>query len=120
MDFASRDKGAKEIPTYHRHSQVSPFVLDCVRFDFDGEKFGPVQDIISIFEYEEDRMITTLDVYPISYAEKEEEFVKSLIYRGQRFAEYHDFKHRRYEGLSLSEPQEEVSKGQAVHAKTKR
>lgn len=90
---------------------MSPFVIDCVRFDFDGEKLGPVQDTISIFEYEEDRTITTLDVYPISYAEKEEELTKALLNRGRRFAAYRAFKHKRYEGLSLSEPQEEVSEG---------
>ncbi len=96
-------------PTFRRQSQVSPFNIDCVKFDFDGEKFGPVQLTISMFEYDEDRMITKLDVYPMSYAEKEEGLTKRLLDRGRRFAEYHEFKQRRYEGLSLSEPQEEVS-----------
>lgn len=80
-----------------------------MKFDYDGEKFGPVQDTISIVEYEEDRMITQLEVYPIGYAEKEQEISKTLLDRGRRFAGYHNFQHKRYEGLSLSEPQEEVS-----------
>ena len=109
-DLASRDKEAEGRPVFHRQSQVSPFTIDCVRFDFDGEKFGPVQDTISILEYEDDTVITTLDVYPINYAEKEEELTQSLLNRGRRFAEYYEFKHKRYEGLSLSEPQEEVSR----------
>ena len=108
------DRPIQERQIFRRQSQLSPFKIDCVRFDFDGEKFGPVQDTISIFEYEEDRMITKLDVYPMTYAEKEEEVMNSLLDRGRRFAEYRDFKHRRYDGLSLSEPQEEVSKSRKL------
>ena len=107
-DFAlsDNDPGAKR--TSYR-SQVSPFTVDCLRFDYDGENFGPVQDSISIFKYEEDRMITKLDVYPMSYAENADELTKTLLDRGRRFAEYKGFQHKRYEGLSLGEPQEEVS-----------
>ena len=109
-DVKGRDKDAEARPTFHHQSQVSPFNIDCVRFDFDGEKFGPVQETITIFEYEEDRIITKLEVYPMSYAEKEETLVQRLLDRGRRFAMFHDSKHMRYEGLSLSEPQEEVNK----------
>ena len=112
--IARQDNVSDAGPSFHRQAQVSPFSIDCVRFDFDGEKFGPVQETISILEYEEDRLITKLDVYPMSYAEKEEELAKSLLDRGRRFAEYHEFKHRRYEGLSLSEPQEEVSRNREL------
>ena len=108
-DMAREDSRAEARPTLRRQSQVSPFNIDYVRFDFDGDEFGPVQERMSILEYEEDRLITNLDVYPMSYAEIEEELAKTLLDRGRRFAEYRDFKHKRYEGLSLSEPQEEVS-----------
>ena len=107
-DVASSEKDLEAEPTSYR-SQVSPFTVDCVRFDYDGEKFGPVQDSINIFKYEEDRMIAKLDVYPMSYAEKPDELTKTLLDRGRRFAEYKGFQHKRYEGLSLGEPQEEVS-----------
>ena len=96
-------------PILRRQSQISPFTIDCVRFDFDGEKFGPVQDKICIQEYEEERIITKLDVYPMYYVERGEQLSKTLIDRGRRFAEYYKFQHKRYQGLSLSEPQEEVS-----------
>lgn len=109
VDITRNDKGAGARPALGRHSQVSPFNIDCMKFDFDGERFGPVQDTISILEYEEDRMITQLEVYPIGYTEKEQELSKTLLDRGRRFAGYHNFQHKRYEGLSLSEPQEEVS-----------
>ena len=106
-DIVHGHEDAEAEPTLHRQSHVSLFNIDCVKFDFDGEKFGPVQDTISITEYEEERIITKLDVYPISYAE-EEELSRTLLDRGRRFAGYHDFQHKRYEGLSLTEPQEEV------------
>ena len=107
-DIARSDKDPEAKPSSYR-SQVSPFTVDCVRFDYDGEKFGSVQDSFSIFEYEEDRMIIKLDVYPMSYAEKADELTKTLLDRGRRFAEYQGFQNKRYEGLSLGEPQEEVS-----------
>lgn len=84
---SDKDGDNEARPTFRRQSQVSPFNIDCVKFDFDGEKFGPVQVTISMFEYEEDRMITKLDVYPMSYAEKEEELTKTLLDRGRHFAE---------------------------------
>ena len=96
--------------TFHRQSQVSPFNIDCVKMDFDGDKFGPVQETMSILEYEEERMITKFEVYPMSHAEKGQELAALLLDRGRRFAEYRNFKHKKYEGLSLGEPPEEVSK----------
>ena len=106
-----RDRDGVDGPTpvFQRHSQVSPFNIDCVRLDFDGEKFGPIQERISVFEYEEDKMITKLAVYPVDYADKADEIEAKLLDRGRRFAEYRDFKHKRYAGLSLNDPQEEVS-----------
>ena len=105
-----RDREGVDEPTpvFQRHSQVSPFNIDCVRLDFDGEKFGPIQERISVFEYEEDKMITKLAVYPMNYADKDDELEAKLLDRGRRFAEYRDFKHKRYAGLSLNDPQEEV------------
>lgn len=92
-----------------QQSQMSSFNIDCVIFDFDGEKFGPVQDTIKIFEHDDERLISKFDVYPIDYAEREVEASKTLLDRGRRFAVYRDFQHKRYEALSLDDPQEEVS-----------
>ena len=108
-DILRDDKYAEARQTLPRQSQMSPFNIDCVRFDFDGEKFGPVQETFSILEYEEERLISKLDIYPIDWVEKKEELVETLLDRGRRFTGYHDFRHKRYEGLSLNDPQEEVS-----------
>lgn len=44
--FLQEKKDTEERQILQRQSQMSPFNIDCVRFDFDGEKFGPVQDTI--------------------------------------------------------------------------
>ena len=92
----------------HRKSKVSPFMIDCIRFDFDGYNFGPVQETVGILPYDEERKITALDLYPMSFAEDEAKLRDMLVKRGQWFAEYREFKHKRYVGLSLGDPQEEV------------
>ena len=107
-DIARDDEDAEARQALRRQSQMTPFNIDCVRFDYDGENWGPVQETISILEYEEERLIEKLDVFPIECVEMKEELAKTLLDRGRRFTEYHDFQHKRYEGLSLNEPQEEV------------
>lgn len=91
-----------------RKFRVSPFKIDCVRFDFDGEKFGPVNEIINIAQFDEERNIVELGVYPIDFAEDKAVLRKTLLTRGQRFAAFGDFKHQKYAGLSLGDPPEEV------------
>ena len=92
----------------NRKPKVSPFKIDCVRLDFDGENFGPVQATIDIVEFYEERNITDLSVYPMDFAEKKTELRDSLLARGRRFASFQDYKHQKYVGLSLDDPQEEV------------
>lgn len=104
---------AKYEPVEHkgfRHkSKMSPFTIDCISYDFDGENFGPVQQNISIEEYEGEKSITMLTVWPLRFSEDPESAKQALVQRGRRFSEFQTFQHRRYEGLSLDEPQEEVS-----------
>ena len=94
---------------FRQKSKISPFAIDCIRYDFDGERFGPVQQNISIEEYEGERPITMLAVWPLRFSEDPKSLRQALVQRGRRFSEFQTFQHRRYEGLSLDEPQEEVS-----------
>jgi len=93
---------------HDRKFRVSPFKIDCVKFDFNGENFGPVQTTIEISHFDEDRNIVELDVYPINFAEDKAVLRETLLTRGQRFAAFKDFKHQKYAGLSLGDPSEEV------------
>ena len=92
----------------HRRSNISPFRIECVKLDFDGNNFGPVHGIFNIDDYEDERKIVELEVYPIQFAENETALKETLVKRGEEFATYREFKHKRYTGLSLAERQEEV------------
>lgn len=91
-----------------RKSKRSPFRLDCIKYDFDGEVFGPLQETLSLVEYNDEKKITELDVYPMEFSEDQTALNRVLIERGRQFAGFHKFKHKRYAGLSLQDPQEEV------------
>ena len=86
----------------------SAFKIDCVKLDFDGEVFGPVMETISILQFDEERKITELDVYPIQFDGNESMLRATLVKRGEHFATYRDFKHKKYAGLSLGHLEEEV------------
>ena len=92
-----------------REFGISPFMIDCVYLDFDGETFGTVQTTIEISAFDDERQITELDVYPIDFSENPSALRDTLIKRGEHFATYRDFKHKRYSGLSLGDLKEEVS-----------
>lgn len=98
----------------NRNSKVSPFRVDCIRLDFDGERFGPVHETISIFEYDGIRQVVDLDVYPIVFSDDEMALRDKLSKRGHDFATYRDFKHKRYTGLSIGDLQDEVRRRRAV------
>jgi hypothetical protein len=59
--------------------------FDCV--DWDGMKFGRYPERIAIPEFLGTRRITTLDVFPISFCETQEEIKEALIERGKKFEE---------------------------------
>ena len=102
------DKSRADYQDQDQGSKVSPFKIDCVRFDFDGEIYGPVQEQISINHYDEEKYIVELQVYPIRLADDELELRQSLVNRGQHFTTYREFKHKWYAGPSLSDGLEEV------------
>lgn len=91
-----------------RKSKWSPFKLDCIKFDFDGEVFGALQETLSLVDYNDEKKITELEVYPIEFADDQAVLNRRLIERGRQFANFREFKHMIYAGLSLGDPQEEV------------
>ena len=89
-------------------SKCSPFVIDCLHLDFDGEKFGPVRRKFTIDEYDEEKSIKRLDIYPLRFAIDKIDLENELVQRGRRFVELAGIKHMTYSGLTLGELQEEV------------
>ncbi|KAJ8116952.1 hypothetical protein ONZ43_g4320 [Nemania bipapillata] len=88
----------------------SPIIIQCVYIDFDGEQIGPCLQTFSIYRFEGEKNIRSLDVIPFRLAKKAD-LEKTLIERGSRFIEVCDNQRRgvpmHYSGLTL-ETQEEV------------
>ena len=93
-----------------RGSKFSPFVINLVKLVFDGEDVGPAQHQIVIYEFEDNKLITELEVYPLRLAKEYESLRTKLVERGKFFVRLASIEHMRYSGLSVGEEQEEVSR----------
>ncbi|KAL8643054.1 MAG: hypothetical protein Q9226_008435, partial [Calogaya cf. arnoldii] len=100
-----------EINTYEdpgRKAGISPFVIVSVGIDFDGAKFGPIHERTDISKFDDEKNIVELEVYPMGFSKNAKALREILLNRGQRFAQLGSFKHKRYTGLSLTDPAEEL------------
>lgn len=80
------------------------FVVDCYRWEFDGERYRPVVDCIAIKPYAGVKDIASLPLYPSSFDKRGETFTQALLNRGQTFLSLtrkNTVVHRYYSGLSL-------------------
>lgn len=85
-----------------------PFVVQCLYIDYDGEEFGPRQEIFKINFFEEECKIEDLPVFPLKY--KQGESLDTLLAAGKRYRDIADtFAHREYIGLSAEDHREWVS-----------
>ncbi|KAG0124130.1 hypothetical protein HOY82DRAFT_588070 [Tuber indicum] len=105
---ARKDDDGKGESLYRRHDTASPFIIDCYSIDFDGSHLGGVQKQIEIRPYEGEKPVTSLPVYPLKFLPDLEKTRERLVARGKSFLQMLDVSHRYYEGLSLSEPKEEI------------
>ena len=93
-------------------SAMSVFTLDVFYFDYDGQKFGPVERRLELVSWEGEKKITDLPLYPLRFRKDAAQFKATLLERGMKFRELsatNDYPHREYSGLSVGEPQEQVS-----------
>ncbi|KAK4079966.1 hypothetical protein Trihar35433_1071 [Trichoderma harzianum] len=97
--------------------------LFCVYIDFDGKQLGPVSKSFVISKFDGEKAITSLEVYPIRFADsptsnyqsrddsaKEDSkatFQQELIDRGKMFIDVASVKHMHYNGFTL-EARDEV------------
>lgn len=124
-DFFSSRRPVKEISTRTEGSQhlvesvykeeavsaMSVFKVDVFYFDFDGQKFGPVEKRLELVSYEGEKNITDLPIYPLRFHKNADQFVAMMLARGEKFRELaipNEYPHREYNGLSVGEPQEQV------------
>ncbi|KAL9005183.1 MAG: hypothetical protein Q9188_002019 [Gyalolechia gomerana] len=124
-DFFSSRRPVKEISTRTEGSQhlvesvykeesvsaMSVFQVDVFYFDFDGQKFGPVERRLELASYEGEKNIVDLPIYPLRYHKNADQFMATMLARGKKFRELatpNEYPHRDYSGLSVGEPQEQI------------
>ena len=124
-DFFSSRRPVKEISTRTEGSQhlvesvykeetvsaMSVFNVDVFYFDFDGQKFGPVERRLELVSFEGEKNIMDLPVYPLRFRKDADHFKEMMLARGMKFRELstvNQYPHREYNGLSVGEPQEQV------------
>ena len=91
---------------------MSVFTVDVFYFDFDGQKFGPVERRMELVSYEGEKNILDLPLYPLRFRKDCSQFKAMMLARGKKFRELstaNNYPHREYNGLSVGEPQEQVS-----------
>lgn len=94
------------------NSAMSVFTVDVFYFDFDGQRFGPVERRLHLVSYEGEKNILDLPLYPLRFHKDAEKLRALMLERGNKFRELsaaNEYPHREYNGLSVGEPQEQVS-----------
>ena len=89
----------------------SVFTVDAFYFDFDGQNFGPVERRIKIKNFEGEKSIVDLPLYPLRFRRDAISFKAMLLQRGMKFRELSPtagYPHREYNDMSVDEPQEQV------------
>lgn len=78
--------------------RVRQFTLFCYYIDYDGKSFILVNSIFEIRPFEGKRKITSLEVYPLRYAENHAAIKDDSIARGVKFKEVLSIRHMLYNG----------------------
>ncbi|KAL9596832.1 MAG: hypothetical protein Q9219_005546 [cf. Caloplaca sp. 3 TL-2023] len=92
-------------------SVMSVLNVDVFNFDFDGLKVGLVERRLHLVSFEGEKNILDLPIYPLRFRKDADEFKSIILERGMKFRELsipNVYPHRKYCGLSVSEPQEQI------------
>ncbi|KAF4545365.1 AAA family ATPase [Lasiodiplodia theobromae] len=98
---------------------TSPFVIDCIYLDFNGEELGPANHQVTIMPYTGSQAISSLEFLPLEYARTVIDTVENtelpvedyLVKRGKRYLDLLDSQevpHREYIGFSVGENREQI------------
>ncbi|KAL2161688.1 hypothetical protein VTH06DRAFT_8250 [Thermothelomyces fergusii] len=71
-------------------------------WDYDGKSYVPVRETFFIKDYEGERDITTLEVFPLRFLKDAENVKQALRKQGSRFREVVSKKHLSYDGWTLA------------------
>ncbi|ETR99856.1 P-loop containing nucleoside triphosphate hydrolase protein, partial [Trichoderma reesei RUT C-30] len=99
-------KVADYTTAYRVPDKESDLVVTCYQVDFDGQRFGPVSHSFRIQKFDDLRDITTLTIYPLDFAKRQEKVQKKLKLNGQLFCRVCQGSHVQYRGMNLHEAEE--------------
>jgi hypothetical protein len=97
------DAGRPTVPGWVR---PNPVRIYCVYIDYDGRFLGPVREQFEIAQYEGERDITSLPVFPIRFA-RETDLRQTLIAQGKLFLDVCAVRNMHCTGVAL-ESQNEI------------
>ena len=101
-DYAQKRRKEREAH-YAKYLKTSPFVIDCFYLDFDGTNFGPRPQTFTLQEYEGEKAIKSLEVFPIRFDDDSRRTEKLLVKRGRKFVKLASVDHKFYSGRTLRE-----------------
>lgn len=85
-----------------RNNGYSYFALDCYSLNHDGSRFVPAFRTFPVHKYDDARLIDSLPVFPIAFAERERLLDReAFMRRGQKFVQCTNVCHQYYSGRSL-------------------
>lgn len=105
------DRTTQEEISLHAPTRYSPFIVECLFYDFNGFEFGGVTVDITIPKYEDVQLITSLAVFPAKFRSDGLDWRAILIARGERFVRLCSLtqvSHKQYVGRTLDDRPEEV------------
>ncbi len=77
------------------------FDVICYHIAFDGRSYVPIRKCLTIVEFEGERDVTSLPMYPLRFMPNHREIRTELRNRGARFLEYINSKQVSYQGWAL-------------------
>ena len=99
----------QQVESVFKEQPMNVLSVDLFSFDFDGDKFGPIETRISVVSYEGEKKILDLPLYPIRFRKDAAKLKAEMLERGTKFCDLTNIAYRDYNGLSVTEPQEQVS-----------
>ena len=78
-------------------TETIAYSVYCVYIDFDGNQLGPVVKTFEIAAFEGEKAITSLEVYPLRFTNKRDNFIA----KAKTFLDVASIKHMHYNGLTL-------------------
>lgn len=101
----------------HKDWTRSDFVIDCFSTCFNGEEIAALPRQFAIAEFDGERAITLLAVFPWKFVDDAAAVRQRLLKRGKKFKDVAGVSHQKYAGLTMGTPPEEVTE-LLSHSKT--